>query len=95
MLLDSSIGVPERRLILRYWQRRLLQMDSYRSLTVRVGRRGDKYIWELHREGHFHPVKFSSPLYVSEEMARAFGNEARTIHLAYLSRLAARRPRAK
>ena len=70
-------------------------MDANRSLTVRVGRRGDKYTWELHRDGRGHPVKFSAPVYVSEEAAKAFGNEVRTAHLAQLARFAARRPRAK
>jgi hypothetical protein len=37
-------------------------MDANSSLTVRVERRGDKYTWELHRDGHFHPVKFSAPV---------------------------------
>jgi hypothetical protein len=41
-------------------------MDADRSLTVRVERRGDKYTWELHRDGRFHPVKFSAPVYASE-----------------------------
>jgi hypothetical protein len=70
-------------------------MDADRSLTVRVERRGDKYTWELHRDGRFHPVKFSAPVYASEEAARAAGNEMRTGHLAQLARFAARRPRAK
>jgi hypothetical protein len=34
-------------------------MDANNSLRVRVERRGDKYTWGLHRDGHFHPVKFS------------------------------------
>src|SRR3981081_2434663 len=72
-----------------------IQMHTDGSLTVRVERRGDKYTWQLHRDGRFHPVKFSAPVYVSEEAARAAGNEVRTDHLAQLARLAARRPRAK
>jgi len=94
-LLDISTDEPERRLIFKSLAAQAIQMDANRSLTVRVERRGDKYTWELHRDGHFHPVKFSAPVYVSEEAARAFGNEARTVHLAYLARLAARRQRAK
>jgi hypothetical protein len=93
-LLDISTDEPERRLLFELLAVQAIQMDT-RSLTVRVERRGDKYTWELHRDGHFHPVKFSAPVYVSEEAARAAGNEARTEHLAYLARLAARRPRAK
>jgi hypothetical protein len=60
------------------------------ELTVRVEPRGDKYIWELRRDGHFQTVKFSAPLYQSEEAARASGNQARSLYLAHL---AARRPR--
>jgi len=93
-LLDISTDEPERRLLFELLAVQAIQMDT-RSLTVRVQRRGDKYTWELHRDGHFHPVKFSAPAYVSEEAARAAGNEVRTDHLAYLARLAARRPRAK
>jgi hypothetical protein len=96
-LLAVSTDKPERRLIFKVLaaQARTLQMDANSSLTVRVERRGDKYTWELHRDGHFHPVKFSAPVYVSEEAARAAGNEVRTDHLAHLARLAARRPKAK
>ena len=90
-LLDDSTDEPERRLIFKLLAAQTIQMDASRSLTVRVKRRGDKYAWELHRDGHFHPVKFSVPVYVSEEAARAFGNKARMVHLA---RLAARRPRS-
>jgi hypothetical protein len=76
-------------------------MDTDRSLTVRVERRGDKYTWELHRDGRFHPVKFSAPVYGSEEAARAAGYEVRTDHLAQLARFStaknrdSRRPRMK
>ena len=35
-------------------------MDANNTLHVRVERRGHKYIWALHRDGHFHPVKFSA-----------------------------------
>jgi hypothetical protein len=62
------------------------------ELTVRVESRGDKYIWVLHRDGHYQTVKFSAPLYLSEEAARASGNEARTL---YVARLTAKRSRMK
>jgi hypothetical protein len=68
---------------------------SNTNLRVQVQRSGDKYTWELRRDGYFYPVKFSVPIYLSEEAARASGNEARTVHLAHLARLAARPPRAK
>jgi hypothetical protein len=88
-LLDNSTDEPERRLIFKVLktQAHTLQMDANSGQ-----RREDKYAWELHRDGHFQPVKFSVPVYLSEEAARASGNEARTI---YLARLAARRPRRK
>ena len=94
-LLDISTDEPERRQIFELLAAQTIQMDANRSLTVRVERRGDKYIWELHRDGRFQPVKFSAPVYASDEAARAAGNEVRTDHLAQLARLAARRPRAK
>jgi hypothetical protein len=94
-LSDISTDEPERQLIFKSLAAQAIQMDANRSLTVRVERRGDKYTWELHRDGHFHPVRFSVPVYRSEETARAAGNEVRTDHLAHLARSAARRPRAK
>jgi hypothetical protein len=95
-LLDISTDEPQRRLIFKVLaaQAHTIHIDTDSSLRVRVERRGDKYTWELHRDGHFHPVKFSAPVYLSEEAARASGNEVRTVHLAYLARLAARRQRA-
>ena len=68
----------------------VIDMDANNTLHVRVERRGDKYIWALHRDGHFHPVRFSAPVYSSEEAARVAGNEVRTDHLAHLARVAAR-----
>lgn len=97
-LLDVSTDEPQRRLIFKALaaQAHTIHMDATSStLSVRVQQRGNKYTWELHRDGRFHPVKFSAPVYVSEEAARAAGNEVRTDHLAQLARLAARRPRAK
>jgi hypothetical protein len=72
-----------------------IQMNTDHTLHVRVERRGDKYTWQLHRDGHFQPVKFSAPVYLSEETARAAGNEVRADHLIHLARVAARRPKAK
>jgi hypothetical protein len=59
-------------------------MDDSGSLKVRVGKRGDKFVWELHRDGLAEPVKFSVPIFGSEEAARASGNEVRKTHLARL-----------
>jgi hypothetical protein len=94
-LLNISADEPERRRIFKLLAAQAIQMGADTSLTVRVKRRGDKYTWELHRDGRFHPVKFSAPVYVSEEAATAAGNEVRTDHLAQLARLVARRPKAK
>jgi hypothetical protein len=94
-LLDISTDEPQRRLIFKLLAAQTIQMAADNTLHVRVERRGDKYIWTLHRDGHFHPVKFSAPVYSSEEAAKAAGNEVRTDHLSQLARLEARRPRAK
>jgi hypothetical protein len=95
-LLDISTDEPQRRLIFNLLaaQAHTIQMDANNALHVRVERRGDKYIWALHRDGHFHPVKFSAPVYSSEETAKAAGNEVRKDHLAHLARAAARGKRA-
>ena len=96
-LLDNSTDEPERRLIFNVLkaQAHTIHMETGSSLSVRVERRGDKYTWALHRDGGFSPVKFSAPVYSSEETARVAGNEVRTDHLARLARVAARWPRAK
>jgi hypothetical protein len=94
-LLDISTDEPERRRILKVLKAQAHSIHMDNTLHVRVERHGNKYVWKLHRDGHFHPVKFSAPVYVSEETARAYGNEARTDHLAYLARLEARGSRAK
>jgi hypothetical protein len=60
------------------------------SWLLRVAPRGDKFIWELLRDGLTQPVKFSVPAFSSEDAAKASGTEART---AYLARLAKRRPK--
>jgi hypothetical protein len=93
-LLDISTDKPQRRLIFKWLaaQARSMRTAATSELSVRVEQRGENYIWELHREGHFQSVKFSAPVYLSEEAARVFGNEAR---IRYLARLAAKRPRAK
>jgi hypothetical protein len=65
-------------------------MDGSRSLEVRVEKRGDKYVWELHREGVAQPVKFSAPVYLSETAARTSGDEVRKDHLARLAARAAK-----
>ena len=63
-----------------------MRMSSNDSLKVRVARRGDKFIWELHRDGIMQPVRFSVPVFLSEDDAKASGAEARTAHLAWLAK---------
>jgi hypothetical protein len=72
-----------------------LMMDANSSLKVRVEKCGNKYAWELYRDGGFQRVKFSVPVYLSEEAARASGNEVRLDHLARLAQLADRRQKVK
>jgi hypothetical protein len=61
------------------------------SLKVRVAQRGDKFLWELHRDGLTQRVKFSVPAFSSEDAAKASGDEVRA---AYLARLAKRLPKS-
>ena len=70
-------------------------MDGSRSLEVHVEKRGNKYVWELHREGVAQPVKFSVPIYLSEAAARASGDEVRKDHLARLAARAVKRTSVK
>src|SRR5208283_2409188 len=91
-LLHRSTDEPQRRLLFNMLAAQTHTMAENEPLRVHVEPRGDKYIWELRRDGHLRPVKFSAPIYSSEEAARTSGNEARTLHLA---RLAARPPRTK
>ena len=51
-------------------------MNTSDSLKVRVARRGDKFLWELHRDGVIQPIKFSIPVFASEDAAKASGAEA-------------------
>ena len=90
-LLDISTDKPQRRLIFKWLaaQAHTMRTAATSELRIRVEQRGENYIWELHRDGHFQTVKFSAPVYLSEEAARVSGNEAR---IRYLARLAARRP---
>jgi hypothetical protein len=96
-LLDISTDEPQRRLLFKLLaaQVHTMQMDADSSLKVRVEKRGNKYIWELHRDGGFQPVKFSVPAYLSEEAARVAGNEVRIDHLAHLAGLGDRPRKVK
>jgi hypothetical protein len=62
------------------------QMNTNDGLKVLVARRGEKFIWELHRDGMTQPVKFSVPIFLSEDSANASGAMARTAHLARLAK---------
>ena len=92
-LLDMSADQSQRGRIFKFLgaQAHMLQMGANTELRVKVERHGDKYTWELHRDGHLQPVKFSAPVYLSEEAARASGADMRSL---YLARIAARPPRA-
>ena len=63
-------------------------MDANSSLSV--DRIGNKYIWQLYRQGIVEKVKYSGPFYMSEEFAMVAGHTARTI---YLTRLAHQKQR--
>jgi hypothetical protein len=56
------------------------------ALTVRVARSGKNFSWELHREGVAQTVKYSAPIYLTEESAMAAGSQARALYLARLQR---------
>jgi len=49
------------------------------NMEVHVCKHSDSYAWELHRPGKFKPVKFSVPIYGSEEAARSAGHEAKRL----------------
>jgi hypothetical protein len=89
-LFDRSTDEPQRRLLFNILAAQAHTMAENEPLRVHVEPRGDKYIWKLRRDGHLRPVKFSAPIYSSEEAARASGNEVRK---SFLARSAARPPR--
>jgi hypothetical protein len=55
-------------------------------LTVRTRQHAAGYAWELYRASKAAAVKFSVPIYGSEEAARIAGVEARRIHLDALAK---------
>ena len=65
-------------------------MSTFDGLEVRVAQRGERFIWELHRDGIPLPVKFSIPIFLSEASANASGAAARTAHLARLAKTISR-----
>jgi hypothetical protein len=61
------------------------------GLSVRVAKSGRNFGWELHREGVVQKVKYSAPIYITEESAMAAGCQARALYLARLERSRKRR----
>jgi hypothetical protein len=55
-------------------------------LTVRTRQHAAGFAWELYRASKAAAVKFSVPIYGSEEAARIAGVEARRLHLGALAK---------
>ena len=55
-------------------------------LTVHTRQYAAGYAWELYRASKAAAVKFSVPIYGSEEAARLAGVEARRLHLGALAK---------
>jgi hypothetical protein len=66
-------------------------MDNQAGLSVRVAKSGKNYHWEIYRDGIAQKVKYSAPIYITEESAMAAGCEARALYLVRLER--SRKPR--
>jgi hypothetical protein len=66
-------------------------MDDQASLSVRVAKSGNNYLWEIHRDGIAEKVKYSAPIYITEEAAMAAGCEARALYVVRLERSRKRR----
>ena len=76
-------------------QVKAMHSDAIGALTVQVALHGDKYAWKLYSDGHYHPIKFSVPIFLSADAAHAAGHDVRARYLVRLARSAARRPRIK
>jgi hypothetical protein len=72
-----------------------MHSDAIGTLTVQVAQHGDKYAWELYSDGHYQPIKFSVPIFLSQAAAQAAGHDVRARYLARLARSATRQPRIK
>ena len=66
-------------------------MDNQAGLSIRVATSGKNYRWEIYRDGIAQKVKYSAPIYITEESAMAAGREARALYLVRLGR--SRKPR--
>ena len=72
-----------------------MHSDPIGILTVQVARHGDKFAWKLYSDGHYQPIKFSVPIFLSEDAAHAAGHDVRARYLVRLARSAARQPRIR
>jgi hypothetical protein len=52
------------------------------NMEVHVCKHGGSFAWELHRPDKFKAVRYSVPIYGSEEAARSAGYEARRLLFA-------------
>jgi hypothetical protein len=71
--IEIAVAFTRRAWRFRPRKRIVIDMDANSSLRVRVGRSGSKYIWQLYREGIVEKVKYSGPIYISEDSAMAAG----------------------
>ena len=55
-------------------------MNDDATLSVRVTKNGKNYGWELYRDGIALKVKYSAPIYITEESAMAAGCHARALY---------------
>lgn len=69
-----------------------MHSDTTGKFIVQVARRGNKYAWQLYSPDYYHPIKFSVPIFLSQDAAQAAGDE---VLARYLARSAARQPRIK
>jgi hypothetical protein len=51
------------------------------SLSVLVQKCGEKFIWELRRDGLSQAIKFSAPIYLSKKEAKTSGENVRTTYI--------------
>ncbi|MGA8818948.1 MAG: hypothetical protein WB624_16745 [Xanthobacteraceae bacterium] len=72
-----------------------MHSDAISILRVQVARHGDKYAWKLYSGGHYEPIKFSVPIFLSEDAAHAAGHDVRARYLVRLARSAAKLPRIR
>ena len=51
------------------------------TLSVLVQKCGEKFIWELRRDGLSLAIKFSAPIYLSKKEAKTSGENVRTTYI--------------